>query len=397
MIHSIKFKNFFSFLDEANISFEVGKHAPQSSLFTLDMDKNAISKLIAVFGSNGSGKTNALKPLVFLKWFISSSFSSLKPDDEIPIEHHFFSASDACEIEITFELEKRIYKYALVVARSLVLKEALYVKTSKFFSYLFKREWDEKNGSYIVNQKKFGLPVKATAKIRKNASLISIAMQYEVECAKVVSNFFSNIHTNVNIDGRDSFHAFNIFSSANFFYENEKLKEKMVKIICQLDLGLSDLVIEKREVEVGENKREEIEFAYGIHKLNDKTVQLPFMRESSGTQRVFVLLEKILKVLEHGGVAVFDEMESDLHPDMMIALLELFVNPSSNPFNAQIIFASHGHEVLNFLDKTQIVLVEKDENGNSDLWRLDEMQGIRRDDNLYAKYRAGAYGAIPNI
>ena len=43
------------------------------------------------------------------------------------------------------------------------------------------------------------------------------------------------------------------------------------------------------------------------------------------------------------------------------------------------------------------MLVEKDEQGNSDAWRLDSIQGVRKDDNLYAKYMAGAYGAVPRI
>jgi hypothetical protein len=41
--------------------------------------------------------------------------------------------------------------------------------------------------------------------------------------------------------------------------------------------------------------------------------------------------------------------------------------------------------------------VEKDEHCASDLWRLDEMTGVRADDNLYAKYMAGAYGAVPYL
>jgi hypothetical protein len=52
---------------------------------------------------------------------------------------------------------------------------------------------------------------------------------------------------------------------------------------------------------------------------------------------------------------------------------------------------------LSKLDKYQIVLVEKDENGISDTWRLDEMPDSRSDDNYYAKYIAGAYGAVPKI
>jgi CheY-like chemotaxis protein len=94
---------------------------------------------------------------------------------------------------------------------------------------------------------------------------------------------------------------------------------------------------------------------------------------------------------------MIDELEADLHPDMLEPLIKLFINPETNPHNAQIIFSTHSHEVMDLLDKEQIVLVEKDEACNSEAWRLDEVSGVRRSDNLYAKYRSGAYGAVPNI
>jgi len=52
---------------------------------------------------------------------------------------------------------------------------------------------------------------------------------------------------------------------------------------------------------------------------------------------------------------------------------------------------------MSFFDKTQIMLVEKNEHCLSESWRLDEVQSVRRDENLPAKYLAGAYGAIPSL
>ena len=74
-----------------------------------------------------------------------------------------------------------------------------------------------------------------------------------------------------------------------------------------------------------------------------------------------------------------------------------FIDRERNPHNAQIIFTCHAHEVFNILQKDQVLLIEKDPDGFSEAWRLGDMKGIRRDDNLYAKYRAGAYGAVPNL
>ena len=109
------------------------------------------------------------------------------------------------------------------------------------------------------------------------------------------------------------------------------------------------------------------------------------------------MLKTILQVLTQGGVAILDEFDVNLHPDMVLSLFELFIQPETNPHNAQLLFSTHSHIVLSKLDKYQIILIEKNKNGVSDAWRLDEMSGVRADDNYYTKYLAGAYGATPKI
>lgn len=396
MLHSFRFKNLFSFLEETEVSFVVGKQAPDTDLFSKSGDIR-ISKLMAILGANGSGKTNLLKPLAFLSWFTTSSFSTLNPDEEIPIASHFFSESDDSELGLVFEIDGRIYKYELVLNSKQVIKEALFLKTSSLFSYLFRREWDERRGVYSIRQQRFGLLQREAQKVRKNASLISTAAQYNVDCAHSIVDYFDHFYTNVDFMGRSDFNASDVFNATNYFNEHPDIKNKMVQILRGLDLGLNDLVIEKHKVFIKEGKEDEIEMPFGVHTSGSLEVRVPLFHESSGTQRSFVLLRKMLPALESGGVVILDEMEADLHPDMLIAFLELFINAETNPFDAQIVFTCHGHEVLNLLDKTQVVLIEKDEACASEAWRLDEMKGIRRDDNLYAKYKAGAYGAIPNI
>jgi len=62
-----------------------------------------------------------------------------------------------------------------------------------------------------------------------------------------------------------------------------------------------------------------------------------------------------------------------------------------------LLFSSHSHLILSKLDKYQIILTEKNKKGESEAWRLDEVAGVRADDNYYAKYMAGAYGAFPRL
>ena len=73
MIHSITFKNFFSFKEEGNLSLQVNENAPQTKKYFIDKSGERLSKILSVFGYNASGKTNALKPFSFLQWLITEA------------------------------------------------------------------------------------------------------------------------------------------------------------------------------------------------------------------------------------------------------------------------------------------------------------------------------------
>jgi AAA15 family ATPase/GTPase len=123
---------------------------------------------------------------------------------------------------------------------------------------------------------------------------------------------------------------------------------------------------------------------------------LPFFDESSGTKSAFMMLRNILPDLKYRGVAIIDEIDNDLHPHMLSAIIELFKSKHSNPKDAQLIFSCHTTEILNQLKKHQLYLVEK-QDSFSEAWRLDEIVRLRADDNIYAKYQSGLLGAVPNI
>ena len=398
MLHRYRFKNFFSFAEEAEVSFQLNRHVPASDLVFQSPRSVRLSKALAVIGPNASGKTNVLKPLAFLGWFVSSSFTSGNPGDAIPVLAHFFSDSEDSEFGIEFEVNGRHYRYWLVVSPEKVVHESLHLKTSKYFSFIFRRDWHEPSSAYDIRQQKFGFAAGEAKKVRPNASLIATAAQYNVPLAKELVDYFSRFHSNVNYSGRNHFEVRDVFKAADFFIGWPALRLQMSEVLSSLDLGLDEVIIESRPVLGSEaGKMDKYNIPFGVHRKGRRKLELPIWYESSGTRAVFVLLEKILPALEHGGVVIIDELEADLHPDMITAMLDLFIDPERNSHNAQVIFTCHAHEILNDLKKEQILLVEKDPNGFSEAWRLGDMRGVRRDDNLYAKYRAGAYGAVPNF
>jgi hypothetical protein len=391
---SLTIQNFQSILEPIKLSLVVGGHAPDDDRAVTTTLGIRLSKALALIGPNGSGKTTVMKSLVFLTWFMSRSFQSV-PDALIPISPHFTAPNEPTSLEMEFELGGRLYRYRLSLSEKRVYEESLYVHQLRTFAYVFTRIWNPGLERYDIKQQHFGLLQKEALKVRENASLISTAAQYDVELATQIAQM--PISANINALGRKAVDHRQIFDVSASYAANDALRSQMAKALSSWDLGLSDVRIEQHKVTAEDGSVSEVYVPFGIHSVQGQDHKLMLINESSGTQGAFVLLAYILPVLANGGVAVLDEMESDLHPHMLTPILDLFFSPKSNPKGAQLIFTSHSMEVLGHLHKGQVLLVEKDRECRTDAWRLDSVKGVRADDNLYAKYMAGAYGAVPQL
>ena len=76
MLHKYRFKNFFSFAGETEVSFLLNRQTPVTDLVFESPGGARLSKVVAAIGPNASGKTNVLKPLAFLSWFVTHSFTA---------------------------------------------------------------------------------------------------------------------------------------------------------------------------------------------------------------------------------------------------------------------------------------------------------------------------------
>lgn len=399
MLIDLVFSNFYSFAEESCLSFEMGKK-PAASNYDIQLsDNERLNKVAAVIGPNGAGKTQFIKPLAFLSWFMSSSFLQLDPEAKLPLRPHALHDDKPSTFTLRFILDGEHYKYSLTLKDRLVVSEALYQKTSHLFSYVFVREFKELSDGTIsceYKQQNFTFMPKKAREIRRNASLLAAAYNYDVPETSRFIKFVEGIQHNLNVFGRRHYDDGALFQAAERLSDNAALLLSLSDCLAELDLGLSGIDVRKENLytETGEEKLFAI--PYGIHESDKGKFELRFMEESSGTKSAFVLLAQILPVLEAGGVAVIDEIDNDLHPHMLPHILDLFKSKSTNPRDAQIIFSCHTPEILNLLQKHQLYLVQK-QDLESDAWRLDDVVGLRADDNLYAKYMAGALEAVPNL
>ncbi len=404
MIHSFSCKNFYSFGESAEINFEVNDNAPENNGY-FPASGIRLSKVETIIGPNASGKTNLLKILPFLKWLIIDSLVKSKPEDLIVVQPFAFGEAkeQPTELSVVFEINGKMYSYSVILNKQKVLSEELkltsFVKEKNSSKKIFSRIWDETKNHYNFSGDNFEVPNLENL-LRKNASVIGSVYQINPNHKEIeeIVKYWQRIETNVIEAGWLGDHLLinrlpQWFEALVFYSENDKLKQEAEKLISRFDLGLKGIKFSKEK----EENRLTIKDVQAVHLFNSEEQALPVQYESSGTKQLFVLLKSILQALAEGGVAVLDEFDVNLHPEMVMALFDLFVQPETNPKNAQLIMSTHSHMILSKLDKYQIILVEKNKEGISEAWRLDEVSGIRADENYYSKYIAGAYGAVPKI
>ena len=398
MLHSYSFSNFRSFHERVEVSFALtDKDAVHGWDRLSERSHQRLTTAMAVLGPNASGKTSLIQPLAFLAWFVRNSFNAA-PNVGVLVPPHFTAQSEPTEFEVILDAPEpeTLLRYRLSATTEHVLTESIERKLRRGqWRSTFARE-RTKDGTYRVTQDGFGLDQTNAEKVRPNVSLISWALQFDVPFAKQFTSF--NFQTNMFMGGRWwQPHDHTVDQCIQHYAKDPELQKRLPELLSEWDLGLAGVELKEVETPNASGETTKRWLAFGVHRDGKhKKHILPFLHESSGTKTAFALLTQFLPVLTYGGVIAYDELDSDLHPHMLEALLDLFASEESNPHGAQIIFTSHSVEVLRLLQKSQIMLVDRD-GLDSHAWRLDSMEGVRSDDNRVAKYLAGAYGAVPRL
>ena len=97
MLHRLEIENFYSIRDAQTIDLRAAGNAPDEPERLAPLWKGASKrapKVVAVFGPNASGKSNVLRALSFLRWFVKDSFAAA-PNAWMPFQR--FSDMDSRE------------------------------------------------------------------------------------------------------------------------------------------------------------------------------------------------------------------------------------------------------------------------------------------------------------
>lgn len=384
MLRKVTFKNFYSFKDEQVLDFTTNKKKGDN-YFTAS-DGKQISKVFAFAGPNNSGKTNLMKVFGFIDFFLSVPHRSFTDGFDLVFKPYVFCTEEPSSFSIEFETEHKLYSYTLEATKNEVLKEVLEAKKLEKGSRKYE-VFSRTRDSIVLNKKVVqGVTAKSLSTIRGDVSVVAfLKASYDIGEINEISNYLQRFRTNIDEEGTVPTPEERIDYTADKYSRFPKLKESMEEFIRDFDLGIDGFTIKKNE---------DSHVVSARHTVNGKKYELPINYESRGTKSLFVELLYILNSISSGSVLALDEIESGLHPQAVDKLIQHIVDSFSDS-KKQFIFSSHSLNYMKKLDPQQMFLVEKNEN-MSQVFRLDTLD-IRTDENFYAKYMSGSYGAFPKI
>ena len=120
-------------------------------------------------------------------------------------------------------------------------------------------------------------------------------------------------------------------------------------------------------------------------------------QESMGTRRFIEIFPLLQYVLDVGGVAVIDEIDTDIHTMLVPELFRWFYDHERYPKGAQLLFTAHNPAILDQLEKEQVFFSEKPSGKPTRIYGAREIKGLRREPSLMRKYLSGELGAVPHI
>lgn len=417
MLVEFSVENFKSIKEKVTLSMLASSDdSNESNIIHTDKVKGKkLLKSAVIYGANASGKTNLIEALSFMDDFVKNSHN-FQQGEEIPITPFLLDSKNInipSKFDIIFINNDIKYNYGFLISQKEVIEEYLYSYKTQKPSMMFHR----KNTTEIEFTHDKKEQETLFSRTTENKLYLSTAALWNYKPIEEVFKWFNNkLRSTIEIDPEvsmaytaskciddNNFCSFvkNYLSIADFGVHNLKLKKYKIKDIDEIDERLSQEYKKEILKEIKNKDFINIELVHkGLDNNNEPMfVPLAFDDESDGTKKFFSLIGPFLDILADGKVLSIDELSKSLHPILVNFLINLFHKEKIN-INSQLIFTTHDTNLLDLeiFRRDQIWFTEKNpDTGATDLYSLDDVNGVRKDENIQKGYLAGRYGAIPFI
>lgn len=377
----------------------------------------------AIFGSNGSGKTNFVESLIVLRNLILGSLDSVSESviNQVPPFLLNEESSDTpSELEVSFIAEENLYRYGVSFVDGEIEEEWLYWNKTARETMLFHRKKQTVN----YNQRSFSeakLFVKKEGdtwlieKTKPHVPFLSVLSQFDGERSSVVTRWFKrlNIISGIQEKGFKSF-TIELFDTDPEFkvWALEILKSLQIEDIsiveadAEFPLKAPKKVLDDKElseafsklkVYLDKNNIKEKKVDIIKKTIDGESFSLPISFESEGTRKLIFLLGPLYDVIKNNEILVVDEFDNKFHTLLSKFIIELY--NKHNFGESQLVVTCHDTNLLTneLFRRDQIWFVEKNQNHESEIFSLVEYKEhyTRKEKSYSRDYLLGKYGAIP--
>ena len=421
MIIYFTVQNFRSLRDKVTLDFRATSHSELKEYYVREFPelKLKLLKLAMIFGKNASGKTNVLRALDFLRYFIMSD----KADKDKPtgVQPFALDQDKDSEFEIKFVYENIIYRYRLRMNQSEIVSEQLHYwpkgKITKVFTRDSKRIDDKIEYKYNWSGAQANNILTGNLELTvHNQSILTQLKQYHYSgpIQKAYDWFYNTIAPIVHPD-TDLF-GWNLSK----FLGNEESSDFKDFYISQLqtaDFMIKDITVSKEEVVLselqnskqlqllfdsiknvtgkGHSKIDRIDVLLS-HQVPDGEYTLAIEEQSAGTIRYLELCGFLCWLQQTNKIIPIDEIERAMHEDLIKHFIATYLTYAKE---SQLIVTSHNSSILNMRDtirRDTIWITDRLENGGTELTRLTEYP-VKMEHSVGNLFRKGLIGGKPNI
>ncbi|MEM9920957.1 MAG: ATP-binding protein [Bacteroidota bacterium] len=431
-------KNFLSLGEEIEFNLFPYTKLRSHKDHIYDLNDVSLLKSAAIYGANGSGKSNFVKAIHLLHDIATNQNISAARLSEICFKLNTQLSCEATSLEIEFEKSGRFFSYGVDILDQRIVEEWL-VLTSPHNAnkdvLIFERKTDESGKIKIKLHEKY---------VQSDRDKLRIEL-YEEEMLRHEESLLSFLNSKGKDEFRDIEEAFSWFQDDLYilypgslyagliekFLRDDHFLNYTNSIISTLDTGVSELGIKEVPFEIffGDDDKDIknkilSDFKKGKKKVNlrnrkgvalavqnekgeiiiqklitrhvdkdGKVCDFELKEESDGTTRILDLLPAFELLSQRKCVFVIDEIGRSIHPALLKEFTRYFLEAKTQ---GQLIFTTHESYLLDLdnFRQDEIWFTEKDDAGNTRMYPLSEFMP-RYDFDIRKGYLNGRFGAIP--
>jgi energy-coupling factor transporter ATP-binding protein EcfA2 len=365
--------------------------------------KSSILRMEAIYGANGSGKSNITQAIGFLQALVINSINHQPGDGIFRNPHKLEPIDKPTTFSIQFVSGGTRFAYGVSYTEKSVIEEYLYYWPNERKTKLFIRDnegvsiagiykKDLKNALDVLKSNRLFLSCAANFSNVKTIEAAFLFFKEEVVVYPGIQDIWLNY-------------------SLQTMLSDLNRKTSFISFLQEIGSGIVDLSVqhETKKFELSEfppEMPEPLKQLFSMEPMEkfDSMVDygqflIELVSESNGIKKLFEIVCPIIEVLTSGKVLIMDEIETNLHTSIVRQIISLFKD-AGNKKCAQLILTTHDSTLLDLslFRRDQIWFTElRKEDRSTDLYSLAELRGVRKDENIRSGYILGKYGAIPAI